>query len=47
MENKIKHKDLKYEANIYIYIYIFDFQQFEAMRSFGDSIYIGRFSTMR
>ena len=32
---------------IYIYIYIFDFQQFEAMRSFGDSIYIGRFSTMR
>ena len=45
MENKIKHKDLKYETNIYIYI--FDFQQFETMRSFGDSIYIGKFSTMR
>ena len=49
MENKIKQKDLEFETNIYIYIYIyiFDFQQFEAMRSFGDSIYIGRFSTMR
>ena len=32
---------------IYIYIYIFDFQQFGTMRSFGDSIYIGKFSTMR
>ena len=47
MENKIKQKDLEYETNIYIYIYIFDFQQFETMRSFCDSIYIGKFSTMR
>ena len=29
--------------NIYIYyIYIYDFQQFEAIRSFGDNIYTGK-----
>ena len=31
---KIKRKELKYEANKYLY----DFQQFETIRSFGNSI---------
>ena len=35
---KIKPKDLKYKANKYLY----DFQQFETIRSFGDSIYTGK-----
>ena len=34
-ENKIKRKGLKYETNKYIY----DFQQFETIRSFGNSVY--------
>ena len=37
-KNKIKRKDLKYETNKYV----FDFQQFETIRSFGDSIYNGK-----
>ena len=37
-EKKIKRKDLKFETNRYI----FDFQQFETIRSFGDSIYNGK-----
>ena len=37
-ENKIKQKDLKFETNRYI----FDFQQIETIRSFGDSIYNGK-----
>ena len=37
-ENKIKRKDLKYKTNRYN----FDFQQFEILRSFGDSIYNGK-----
>ena len=37
-ENKIKWKDLKYKTNRYK----FDFQQFEILRSFGDSIYNGK-----
>ena len=39
-ENKIKRKYLKYETNRYVN----DFQQFETIRSFGDSIYIGKIS---
>ena len=39
-EDKIKHKYLKYEANKNTY----DFQQFETIRSFGDSIYTGKIS---
>ena len=39
-ENKIKRKDLKNETNRYKY----DFQQFEAISSFGDSIYDGKIS---
>ena len=34
-EEIIERKDLKYETNRYR----FDFQQFKAKRSFGDSIY--------
>ena len=34
-EEKIKRKDLTYETSKYI----FDFQQFQTIRSFGDSIY--------
>ena len=34
-EEKIKQKDLKYETNKNTY----DFQQYESIRSFGDSIY--------
>ena len=37
-EEKIKRKDLKYETNKYVY----DFQQFETIRSFGESIYTGK-----
>ena len=37
-ENKIKRKDLKNETNKYIY----DFQQFETIRSFGNSVYTGK-----
>ena len=37
-DGKIKPKDLKYKANKYLY----DFQQFETIRSFGDSIYTGK-----
>ena len=38
LENKMKRKDLKFETNRYI----FDFQQFETIRSFGDCIYNGK-----
>ena len=34
-ELKIEQKDLKYKANKYLY----DFQQFKTIRSFGESIY--------
>ena len=34
-EADLKQKDLKYETKRYIY----NFQQYEAIRSFGDSIY--------
>ena len=27
---------------VYIYIYIYGFQQFETIRSFGDNMYIGK-----
>ena len=37
-ENKTHKKDLKYETNIY------DFQQFETIRPFGDSIFTGKIS---
>ena len=37
-EEKIKQKDLKYKPNKYLY----DFQQFETIRSFGDSVYTGK-----
>ena len=37
-EEKINRKDLIYRAGKYIY----DFQQFETIRSFGDSIFIGK-----
>ena len=33
-ENKVKQKDLRYETNKYVY----DFQKFETIRSFGDNI---------
>ena len=33
-ENKVKRKDLRYETNKYVY----DFQKFETIRSFGDNI---------
>ena len=39
-EDKIKRKDLKYKAGNYKY----DFQQYEMIRSFGESIYSGRIS---
>ena len=39
-ENEIKRNYLKYETNKYI----FDFQQFETVRSFGDNIYTGKSS---
>ena len=34
LKNKIKPQDVKYETNKYV----FDFQQFETISSFGDSI---------
>ena len=37
-ENKIRRKDLKYEANKYV----FDFQRFKTTRSLGESIYNGK-----
>ena len=37
MGRKISTNDLNYETNKYIY----DFQQFETIRSFGDSIFRG------
>ena len=37
-EEEIKRKDLKCKTNKYL----FDFQQFETIRSFGDSIYTGK-----
>ena len=37
-EEKIKRKDLKYKANKYLY----DFQQFERIKFFGDSVYTGK-----
>ena len=37
-ENKIRRKDLKYEANKYA----FDFQRFKTTRSLGESIYNGK-----
>ena len=37
-EEKIKRKDLIYKANKYKY----DFQQYETIRSFGESIYNGK-----
>ena len=36
-EEKIKQKDLKYKTNKYVY----EFQQFESIRYFGNSIYTG------
>ena len=39
-EDKIKQKDLKYGTNKSIY----DFQQLETIRSFGDNIYTGKIS---
>ena len=39
-ENRIKRKDLKFETNRYI----FDFQQYETISSFDDSIYNGKIS---
>ena len=38
MARRIKRKDLKYETKRYIY----DFQQYETVRSFGESIYISK-----
>ena len=40
-EEEIKSKDLKYEANKYIY----DFQQNETIRSFVESIHTGKINT--
>ena len=37
-EEKIKRKDLEYETKKYIY----DFQQYEKIRSFCDNIYTGK-----
>ena len=38
MEEKIKREDLKYKAKNCTY----DFQQYETIRSFGESIYTGK-----
>ena len=38
MGRNIKGKDLKYETTKYVY----DFQQYDIIRSFGDSIYSGK-----
>ena len=40
MEEKIKGRNLKYEAAKYKY----DFQQYETIRSFGESIYPSKIS---
>ena len=40
-EEKIRQKDLVYKK---IYIYKYDFQQYETIRSFEDSIYNGKIS---
>ena len=40
-EEKNNQKDLKYKTNKYLY----DFQQFETIRFFGDSIYTGKINT--
>ena len=40
-EEKIKRKDLIYKANKYKY----DFQSYETIRSFGESIYTGKINT--
>ena len=37
-ENKVKQKDLKFETNRYN----FGFQQYETIRSCGDSMYTGK-----
>ena len=42
-KNKIKRKKIKLETNRYI----FDFQQFETIRSFGNSIYNGKILTTK
>ena len=39
-EDKIRRKDLKYESGKYKY----DYQQYETMRSFGESFYSGKIS---
>ena len=41
-EDKIKRKDLKYEAGKNKY----DFKRYETMRSFGESIYFGKISIL-
>ena len=38
LKEKVKRKDLKYETNKYVY----DFQQFETIIFFDDSIYTGK-----
>ena len=40
MGKKIKRKDLKNETKVYIY----DFQQYKTIRSFGDNIYTCKFN---
>ena len=39
-ECKIKRSDLKYEANRHIY----DFQEYDTIRSFGDNIHTAKIS---
>ena len=39
-KSKIKRKDLQYETKSYIY----DFQQYDTIRSFVDNIYTGKIS---
>ena len=41
-EDKIKQKDIKYKAGKYKY----DFQQYQTIRSFGESIYSGKISIL-
>ena len=40
-EEKINQKDLRYKASKYKY----DFQQYQMVRSFGESIYTGKIKT--
>ena len=40
-KKKLSRKDLKYKTNKYLY----DFQQFETIRSFDDSIYNSKVNT--